>query len=359
MKNLFLIKTEILSNLSTVIMVIVQMIFALVCVNLCMVSIKDHVGTILYFGGVDTDNAVSVYCSVDSANNYDDILKMEDVNDGFYTRYYYSDIKSGDTVIADKIYIAAVSDSILTSKNAFLSKEQKNSLVQDCDNGIPAIVTEDMADTLHEGDLYTLDNGVVVYIAGIIKNNTIQYICNAMTNGSFVMILDNSRLDSLNKHSLDCIFLTLKNNNTDESIKEINELDKNINAVQFELNNALSYNYSKMATLLVFGIVILIISVIGYFSGSYFTYKKNEPVYIQYKILGADNKKMFVILLGVQIFEVFAACVFSFAGLFAIGKITGMHTVTLTSFIISIIVFMAMIFIYLLLCLRKTDSIIG
>ena len=83
MKNLFLIKTEILSNLSAVIMVIVQMIFALVCVNLCMVSIKDHVGTILYFGGVDTDNAVSVYCSVDSGNNYDDILNQPFHSDTF------------------------------------------------------------------------------------------------------------------------------------------------------------------------------------------------------------------------------------------------------------------------------------
>lgn len=42
-----------------------------------------------------------------------------------------------------------------------------------------------MADTLHEGDLYTLDNGVVVYIAGIIKNNT----CNFDREQNFTKIL--------------------------------------------------------------------------------------------------------------------------------------------------------------------------
>lgn len=359
MKKLFLIKTEILSNVSSVIMVIIQMIFAVVCFNLCMVSLKDHVGTILYFSGVDTENAVSGYCLAGSDNNYDNVLSMEAVNDGFFTKYYISNVKSGDTAVANNIYIAAVSDSILTSKNRFLSKEQKNSLTQNCGNGIPVIVTEDMADKFHESNLYTLDNGVDIYIAGIIKNNTIQYICSAMTSGSFIMILDNSYLDGLNRHSMDCFFLTLKNNSTDETVNKINESCKNFNAVQFDLDMVLSYNYSKMATLLVFGAIILIISVIGYFSGNYFTYKKNEQVYNQYKILGADNKALFVILLGVQMFEMLIAIIFSSAGLFAVGKLMGIHTATVNSFVASVLVFVVMIFVFLVLSLRKNDTALG
>ncbi len=355
MKKMFLIVTEIRSNKSTIMALIIQMIFAILCYNICMVTLENHVGTILYFGGINTDNSISVYCPVSMDNNYGEILNMENAGDGFYTKYYLSDLTNGDNIVAEKSYIAAISDSILSSENIYLSKGQINALIKKHDLGISVLVTEDLLECLPEGSIYTLENGIKIYIAGSIKNNTIHYICSAMTSEPFILTIDCSELNGLNRHSLDSIFLTLKNNCIDETVNKINETYENFSAVKFDLDLALSSNYSKMATLLVFGFIILIISVIGFFSNNYFTYKKNEIVYNQYKILGANRSTLFIILLGVHLFEIFTAVIISAIVLFAGKKIIGVQFVTLNSFIISILIFVLMIIISLILCLRKNS----
>lgn len=353
MKKLFLIKTEIQSNKYSVAILIVQIVFAIICCNICMVTIHDYIGTILYFANIDTKNAVSVYCSMESKERYDDILKSTYVDDGFYTRYYLSDIKKDDNIVASKVFIAAISESILTSDTAYLSQKQLEAISKKRDSGISVLVTEDLTEYLPVGSKFLLENNKEVFISGSIANKTLYHICNAMTSDSFIMVIDGDDLNGLAPHSLGNVFVTLNNITANEFASEINEKYSEVTAVKYDLNTALSKNYNRMATLFLFGLIILIISIIGFFSNTYFTYKRNEEVYNQYRILGIDRLNLCAIWSGVYFFELIISAITSSLVLLISENILGIKLITYRSFYFSVLWFILMITITLIIQLRK------
>ncbi len=353
MKKLFLIKTEILSNKHSAAILIMQIIFAIICFNICTVTVNDYIETILYFAHIDTKNAVTVYCSEETKEKYNDIMKSPYVNDGFYAGYYLSDLKKDGNIVASKVYIAVFPESILTSETAFLSKKQIEAISKENNSAINVLVTEDLTEYLPIGSSFILDNNKEIFISGTIANKTLYHICNAMTADSFIMAVDSGELNGLPPHSLDSIFITLNNITADEFANEINEKYIGLTAAKFDLNTALSKNYSRMAALFMFGLLILIISVIGFFSNAYFTYKRNENVYNQYRILGTDRLNFFAIFGGVYFFELTVSVIASALILLICENISDAKLITLQSFCFSVLWFILMIFIALIFQLRK------
>ena len=79
MKLLWLLKSELNSNRKSTVIFILQLVFAIVCYNICLSLTGKYLSSLSYFKKHDTSNAIKVIYQGNALEQADSLIKSQEV----------------------------------------------------------------------------------------------------------------------------------------------------------------------------------------------------------------------------------------------------------------------------------------
>ena len=286
MKLLWRAFHELKSSRFSTVLIITELIFSIVCYQLCFSLTADYLRLSGFFNDSYNGNSVRVYFNKTDDGQLAKLIESISPEQSFTVRHYMSDRDDG-------IFIGRFSDE------AFNIAEQAGSIKADLDadygGAQPCLVSRTIADRYPAGQECSIA-GRRFFVCGVLPNDTVFYMSTTGTGSAFVMSSDRFKepgADYVNG----CVFMKVGAERID-AVTSL--LDKTVDIAGYELfdpGDALKKEFAAVSGILIIGVWIAVISTIGLLANNYLTYKKNERSYLVMIAIGAKNRDITVLYL--------------------------------------------------------------
>ena len=321
MKFLWLLRREIKSNLFSTLLIFLELFFLVIALCICLSLSQRVIGAARFFGRFE-GRAVSA--AIGSADKQELETAFDDIADLAVTvTYYHAKDTSGQT-----IYLGDYSKSAFTELSLTYSGDMVDT-DKDYGEAVPAMVSRTLADRYKPGSTYSF-KGVKVYICGALKDDYLYILTADMTNEDFLMCYDSKDLlQTLDKSNSANAFLTA---NSDHDMMTFRRILQDIPLVkgstEFDWKKKLGDDFDRLSGNLIIGILVLMITLIGFTANNILTRKKNEQAYHFMNMIGLSKPKITSLFTARQLVSLAAAicCVLLFSG--RVNAFLGSATVT-------------------------------
>ena len=344
MKLLWLLKSELNSNRKSATIFILQLVFAIVCYNICLSLTGKYIGSLSYFKKHDTSNAVKIIYQGDALEQADSLIKSQEVERGFYA------IDGGVQVSnkQGKLIEENMPRSIMLMSREYF--EQFGDIShsgrwvdtdKDYGGSIPAMIASDVAGIYKIGNTYNVDGKFNIYICGMLKNSVTELMVSGLSTPSFILFDESGVVkDYLLSSGVNYtnLYADLDSSiDKDAFMSEYNrDSDGEYAARGFDWEEELGSEFDRISSFLLIGIAILAISSVGFISNSILDYKGNERDYAIQIITGAQIKTIAITSIAKKVTILIASSVISIPLLVSLGKLLELDIMTANSFILAV-----------------------
>ncbi len=290
MKFLWMLKNEFKSSKLSAFLIFAEGVFILVCFCICISLSVDTLSAAVYFhSGFDGNSVKAAFKSADM-DEYKEAFASDEIDLAVYVNYYFAQGKDGSTV-----FMGSYSESAFTELNLSYSGSPVD-INKDYGGAVPAMVSRTLSKQYKTGETYDI-GGVQVYVCGKLNDKNLWMMSSEFTGENFFMCYDkDGRLSALEKSAVGCGFFTTQKGRPIEGL--INSLNSNelVNgAYEFDWRNKMSEDFDRLSGNLIIGILVFLISAVGFCANNVLTIKKNERDY--YCQMCTGQKKSSIILL--------------------------------------------------------------
>ena len=277
---------ELKSSRFSTALIIIELIFSIVCYQLCFSLTADYLGQRSFFADNYDGNSVRVYFNKANDEQLSALTESISPEQSFTVRHYVSDRDDG-------IFISCFSDE------AFKIAEEAGCTAVDLDadhNGAqPCLISRTIADKYPAGQEHAIA-GRRFYVCGVLPNDTVFYMSTAGTGSAFVMASDrfmSPGADFVNG----CVFMKVGSERMDDVTAQLDKAEGIAGYERFVPDDALKKEFASVAGILIIGVWIAVISTVGLLANNYLTYKKNERSYLVMITVGAKKRDITVLYL--------------------------------------------------------------
>ncbi|MFT3951708.1 MAG: hypothetical protein QM689_07205 [Oscillospiraceae bacterium] len=290
MKLLWKSLLEIKHNKFSTLLILLELVFTMVCYSLCFSFAGSYLSSAVFFTKHYNGNSFQVTFAKMDDSELSGILNDERIAEYFTARYSYANDGNGTVYFGNY------------SKNTFtdLALDYSGKMVDtaaDYGEAVPVMVSKSLAEQYKIGETYTIKD-VQIYVCGALKNDNLYYMTSLMTTNHFIAAYDpNGKLSAMDKSSANCAFVRVKDGITrlSDLREEIEAHDGISGTTSFKWQERMSDEFDTVSGMLMIGFVILVLSVLGFLTNNYLTFKKNEKSYARLICIGA--KKSDIMLL--------------------------------------------------------------
>lgn len=293
---------ELKSSRFSTALIIIELIFSIVCYQLCFSLTADYLGLRSFFADNYDGNSVRVYFNDEDPKQLSTLTESISPEQSFTVRHYVSDRDDG-------IFISCFSDE------AFKIAEEAGCTAVDLDadyNGAqPCLISRTIADKYPAGQEHAIA-GRRYYVCGVLSNDTVFYMSSTGTGSAFIMASDRFKepgADYVNG----CIFMKVGTERMDAVTAQLENTEGIAGYERFDPDDALKKEFAAVSGILIIGVWIAVISTIGLLANNYLTYKKNERSYLVMITIGAKKRDITVLYLLRMLFCIAIALPLSFA----------------------------------------------
>ena len=286
MKLIWRVLHELKSSRFSTVLIIVELIFSIVCYQLCFSLTADYLELRGFFSEHYSDNSVKVFFNDAEDSEVAGIIDEIKPEESFTVRHYVSEKDDG-------IFVSRFSDE------AFKVAEKASGITVDLDEdhggAAPCLVSRLLSDRYSVGREYAIA-GRRLFVCGILPNDAVFHMSRTGTGSAFVMMSERSSppaADYING----CIFMKVGAGRMDE-VEELLPQNKAVSGYEkFVPDDALKNEFASVSGILIIGVWIAVISTVGLIANNYLTYKKNERSYLVMLTVGAKRRDITVLYL--------------------------------------------------------------
>lgn len=291
MKLLWRFFIDLKSNKFSTLLIIIEMIFSVICYQLCFVLTESFIKSSSFFRTNYNENSIKVFADELSDEQIGEITSGANAEEWFYSRFYYSESENG-------LFINSASEQAFNIAKQFCIGGYAD-ISKDYGNAVPCVTSSAMSSAYDIGKTYTID-GVDYYICGHLINNNIFYMGNTAVGSAFIMAYDKNDVisQSASKPVNTCLFIKTDSDSIDKTtsaLESIGKFDFINGSTVFNWKSDLRKEFQTVSGILIIGIWIAIISVIGILANNYLTYVKNEKNYSCQMCIGAKRRDIIIL----------------------------------------------------------------
>lgn len=286
MKFLWQLKEDIKSNRFAVILITLELIFALVCFSVCFELSGGFISSVGFFSKNYDGNSVTASLDGDIKSISEELLSMSEIDSFFSVRYFIGDDSDGRT-----LYVGDCSENVFNASKLSFNGEMIDT-DKDYGEALPCIVSKNMSEIYKIGEIYNI-SGTDFYIAGSFRDDNIFYMLGDMINQNFFMCCDkNNKLSEsdLRESNVKNAFITAKEGISSmvlaASFGEISGVDS---VSAFDFRDELSDDFDKLSGSLIIGVLVLLLSLLGFLSNNILSFDQNKKLYRAGLVTGQKN----------------------------------------------------------------------
>lgn len=292
MKFLWQLKEDIKANRFAVILITLELIFALVCFSVCFELSGGFISSVGFFSKNYDGNTVTASVKGNIKSVSEELLSTSEINSVFTVRYFIGEDSDGQT-----LYIGNCSKNVFNNLGLSFNGEMIDT-DKDYGEAVPCMVSKNLAEMFKIGDVYNL-SGTDFYISGSFSDDNISYMLGDMINQNFFMCYDkNNKLSesALRESNVKNAFITAKEGISSAVLAaSLGEID-GIEAVSvFNFREELSDDFDKLSGSLIIGVLVLLLSLLGFLSNNILSFNQNKKIYRAALVTG--QKKSNIVLL--------------------------------------------------------------
>ncbi|MCR5143044.1 MAG: hypothetical protein K6C68_11075 [Ruminococcus sp.] len=279
MKLIWRLYHEIKSTRFSTLLIVVELIFSVVCYQLCFTLTSDYLDKRSFFRKNYYNNSFKVYFEDIDDKQVEDIAGSIGSEEWFCARHYYSDDDEG-------IFITSYSDHAF--ELAGIDPELKAKLDDDSGLARPCLVSEMLAETYPVGKKCMI-GGSSYYVCGLLEGEDLYYMSTSVDGPGCIVVSQNSGEPEA-RYIDGCLF-TKVSKDAFSAAKETLDTCRDIDGYEvFDYRKALKNEFAAVSGMLLVGVWIAVISTIGQLANNYLTFKKNEKDHMMMICIGAKRR---------------------------------------------------------------------
>ena len=300
MKFLWLVRRDIRSNLFSTILIFTELVFLIISLCIC-VSLSHRVLDAAAFFGRTEGRAVTAAIGradkQETAQAFDGIAELS-----VTVTYYHAKDSAGQTVYLgdysksafDELGLAHTGDMTDTSK--------------DYGDLVPAMVSRSLADKYPVGSICTFGEATIL-ICGALTDDYLHILSADLTTEDFLMCYDSKGLlNTLElSNSANAFFIVPKGCDLLTFRRILGEIPLVKGTKEFNWKEKLGEDFDKLSGNLMIGILVLLITLIGFSANNILSAKKDLSAYRTLRCVGLSERMRARILLTRQLICLIAA----------------------------------------------------
>lgn len=283
---------ELSGNKTILILTVLQFILSICCYQICYSLTNNYLSTGLFFSGNYNNNSVRIIARNLETYEAESILSCVKDTEGFYVNYYTCVL---DEEKGEFISVGVYSDYAFNNLDLKVEGEMVDT-TKDYGDAIPVVLSSTVGIDYEVGETIEV-NGFPLYICGKLANNDLYYMSNGASTQHFIMAYDPDGIieANFNKQYGDCIFITA---NTDSAFGEISNPSTfsgmaTITSHEiFNWKDATKGQFQTVASFIIIGVWIMIMSTFSLLCSNYLSFKKNEKRYRSQLCVGAKKREI-------------------------------------------------------------------
>ena len=326
MKFLWLLRREIRGNIFSTLLIFLELFFLIIALCICISLSQRVIGAARFFNRFE---GRAVTAAIGSA----DKQELESAFDGFAdlavtVTYYHTKDSSGQTV-----YLGDYSKSAFTELSLAYSGDMVDT-EKDYGEAVPAMVSRTLADKYKTGSTYSF-KGVNVYICGALNDDYLYILTADMTNEDFLMCYDiKGLLQTLDKSNSANAFLTADSYLDMITFRRILQDIPLVNGTtEFDWKKKLGDDFDRLSGNLIIGILVLMITMIGFIANNILSLKKNKGTLQILSIIGQPKHIIIAVYLLRHMISLFFASAIVSVFINKINTFLGVTVITYSSII--------------------------
>lgn len=287
MKFLWRLKQEFKSNKLSSLLIAPELAFAMICLAVCISLSGSFISSVLYFSDRYDDNSSIVVFKKSVETPLDDLLSCDTVGSAVYVQYYVAQREDGTSQ-----YIGAYSASAFEE----LDLPHKGDMVdinKSYGEAMPCMLSKGLEKEYPVGKVFTL-NGQKFYATGILTDDKLYWMTSNLTHDNFIMCYDEygvlertAEANGMRISNSKCAFVTAKDGVSDIVMNQQLQKLSSVNAVAtFDWRSKMSDDFDRMSGNLITGVLVLILSTVGFLSNILLGIRDNEKAYMCQRYFG-------------------------------------------------------------------------
>lgn len=291
MKLIWRIILELKSNKFSTLLLIMELIFSMICYQLCFVLTESFINSTIFFQKNYNNNSIKVYADGLSKEQTESLTSAADAEDQFSVDFYYCESEGG-------LFINSASESAFDIAKPFCTEGYVDT-DKDYGGAIPCLTSPAMASAYSTGKTYNID-GTDYYICGHLTNNNIYYMSDTATGSAYILAYDKDDIiaNSMSQKINSCLFIKTSSDSLEQTeaiSAKLDKFDYVDESSVFDWKSSLKQEFRTVSGILIIGVWVAIISIIGILANNYLTYKKNEKNYCSQMCIGARRKDIIIL----------------------------------------------------------------
>lgn len=288
---------ELISNKVIFFLTVLQFILSICCYQVCYSITHNYISAKYFLSKNYNNNSVVLTVADLTKLEGDRILSTVEDTDGFYGIYYEAKLFEQDENSEEikKINVASYSQSAFTQTNLEIRGENID-FDKDYGDKIPVIVSYMLGKTYDVGTTIELDDSQL-YVCGALENDKFYYLTEPFQTQWFVMAYDkDGKLGTQDRIIGDTVFLRSKTSQAYEKICDedtFSFISEGLYLKKYNYKDSIQNLFKSVASFLIIGVWIVILSTYSLLSSNYMAFKHNETRYRIQLCIGA--KKMDII----------------------------------------------------------------
>ncbi len=286
MKFLWQLKEDIKANRFAVILITLELIFALVCFSVCFELSGGFISSVGFFSKNYDGNSVKASLDGDIKSISEELVSMSEIDSFFTVRYFIGEDSDGQT-----LYVGDCSENLFNASKLSFNGEMLDT-DKDYGEALPCMISKNMSEIYKTGEVYNL-SGTDFYVVGSFSDDNIFYMLGNMVNQNFFMCCDkNNKLSesALRESNVKNAFITAKEGISSTvlsaSFSEVNGIDA---VSEFDFRDELSDDFDKLSGSLIIGLLVLLLSLLGFLSNNILSFNQNKKLYRAGLVTGQKN----------------------------------------------------------------------